>query len=76
MKQEETDASFDLAKPVPDNAPDFVRKVTAEIIAGHGDGIPVSLLPDDGTYPLGTAAWEKRNIGLELPVLDENLCTQ
>jgi pyruvate-ferredoxin/flavodoxin oxidoreductase len=73
---ERTDATFDLTKPVPDNAPDFVRKVTGEIIAGRGDEIPVSLLPDDGTYPLGTAAWEKRNLALEIPVLDENLCTQ
>jgi len=73
---EETDAEFDLAKPVPDNAPDFVRKVTGEIIAGRGDEIPVSLFPADGTYPVGTAAWEKRNLALEIPVLDENLCTQ
>jgi pyruvate-ferredoxin/flavodoxin oxidoreductase len=71
---EETDASFDLAEPVPDNAPDFVRKVTGEIIAGRGDEIPVSLFPTDGTYPVGTAAWEKRNLALEIPVLDENLC--
>ena len=73
---EETDASFDLAEPVPDNAPDFVRKVTGEIIASRGDEIPVSLFPTDGTYPVGTAAWEKRNLALEIPVLDENLCTQ
>ena len=68
--------SFDLGSPVVDSAPDFVKKVTGEIIAGRGDQIPVSLLPDDGTYPLGTAAYEKRNLALELPELDENLCTQ
>ena len=45
-------------------------------VAGRGDQLPVSLLPDDGTYPLGTAAYEKRNIALEIPVLDESLCTQ
>jgi len=73
---EEMDAVFDLTEAVPDNAPDFVRKVTGEIIAGRGDELPVSLLPDDGTYPLGTAVWEKRNLALEIPVLDENLCTQ
>ncbi|HAJ92414.1 MAG TPA: pyruvate:ferredoxin (flavodoxin) oxidoreductase, partial [Gammaproteobacteria bacterium] len=73
---EATDAAFNLAEPVPDNAPDFVRNVTGEIIAGRGDEIPVSLFPTDGTYPLGTAAWEKRNLALEIPVLDENLCTQ
>jgi len=70
------DASFDLADTIAETAPEFVRKVTAEIIAGRGDQLPVSLLPDDGTYPLGTAAYEKRNIALEIPVLDENLCTQ
>ena len=68
--------SFNLGKPVADNAPDFVRKVTGEIIAGRGDQIPVSLMPDDGTYPLGTAAYEKRNLALEIPELDVNLCTQ
>ena len=73
---EETNASFDLAEPVPITAPDFVRKVTGEIIASRGDQIPVSLFPTDGTYPVGTAAYEKRNIALEIPVLDENLCTQ
>jgi pyruvate-ferredoxin/flavodoxin oxidoreductase len=73
---EKTDATFDLSEPVPENAPDFVRKVTGEIIAGRGDQIAVSLLPADGTYPVGTAAYEKRNIALEIPVLDENLCTQ
>ena len=70
------DARFDLSHHIADTAPDFVRKVTGEIIAGRGDRIPVSLFPVDGTYPLGTAAYEKRNIALEIPVLDENLCTQ
>ena len=71
-----TDAIFNLTDVVTSSAPDFVRKVTGEIIAGRGDRIPVSLFPADGTYPLGTAAYEKRNIALEIPVLDENLCTQ
>jgi pyruvate-ferredoxin/flavodoxin oxidoreductase len=71
-----TQASFDLHNIIGDTAPDFVRKVTGEIIAGRGDKIPVSLFPADGTYPVGTAAYEKRNIALEIPVLDENLCTQ
>jgi len=73
---EKVDAVFDLSDPVVGDAPEFVKKVTAEIIAGRGDSLPVSLLPDDGTYPLGTGAYEKRNIAQELPVLDENLCTQ
>ena len=53
----------------------FIRDVTAEIIAGRGDLIPVSRLPVDGTYPTGTAAVEKRNIALEIPVWDQDLCT-
>jgi pyruvate-ferredoxin/flavodoxin oxidoreductase len=69
-------ARFDLAGHIPATAPAFVRKVTGEIIAGRGDQVPVSLFPADGTYPVGTAAYEKRNIALEIPVLDENLCTQ
>ncbi|RLA06166.1 MAG: pyruvate:ferredoxin (flavodoxin) oxidoreductase, partial [Gammaproteobacteria bacterium] len=69
-------STFNLNDPVASDAPEFVRKVTAEIIAGRGDQIPVSLLPVDGTYPVGTAAYEKRNIATEIPVLDENLCTQ
>jgi pyruvate-ferredoxin/flavodoxin oxidoreductase len=56
-------------------ASDFVRNVTAEIIAGRGDRIPVSQLPVDGTFPTGTAAIEKRNIALDIPVWDTELCT-
>ena len=73
---DKTNATFDLKAHVSSDAPDFVKKVTGEIIAGRGDQIPVSLFPADGTYPVGTAAYEKRNIAQEIPVLDENLCTQ
>ncbi len=73
---QQTDANFDLTNPIIGNAPDFIKNVTGEIIAGRGDQIPVSLFPADGTYPVGSAAYEKRNIALEIPVLDENLCTQ
>ena len=59
---------------VPEQAPAFVREVTASIIAGKGDQLPVSKLPDDGTWPLGTAAWEKRNLAHEIPEWDEELC--
>ena len=69
-------SEISLPEPVPANAPDFVRRVTGEIIAGRGDRIPVSLFPVDGTFPLGTAAYEKRNLAQELPILDEDLCTQ
>ncbi|OUS17236.1 pyruvate:ferredoxin (flavodoxin) oxidoreductase [Gammaproteobacteria bacterium 50_400_T64] len=69
-------ASYVIPSPVPLNAPEFIQQVTGEIIAGRGDLIPVSQLPADGTFPLGTAAYEKRNLALEIPVLDEQLCTQ
>ena len=60
---------------VPTDAPDFVQRVTAPIIAGKGDSIPVSLMPADGTWPLGTTAYEKRNIALQLPKWEMDLCT-
>ncbi|MDJ0806204.1 MAG: pyruvate:ferredoxin (flavodoxin) oxidoreductase [Gammaproteobacteria bacterium] len=64
------------SKPVvPDYAPDFVRTVTAKIIANQGDQIRVSQMPADGTWPVGTAAYEKRNIALEWPKLEIDLCT-
>ncbi len=68
------DSTFERPPVVPANAPDFVQKVTAEIIAGHGDALPVSALPFDGTYPSATTQWEKRNIALEIPEWDEELC--
>ncbi|TQV77351.1 pyruvate:ferredoxin (flavodoxin) oxidoreductase [Aliikangiella marina] len=61
--------------PDSKTASNFVEKVTKEIIAGRGDRIPVSLLPDDGSFPLGTAAYEKRDIALEMPVWETDLCT-
>ena len=61
---------------VSGKAPDFVRNVTAMMIAQQGDKIPVSALPADGTYPVGTTKWEKRNIAHEIPVWDENICIQ
>jgi pyruvate-ferredoxin/flavodoxin oxidoreductase len=62
--------------PVPAEAPAFVRQVLGPMIAGEGDTLPVSALPCDGTYPSGTACWEKRNIALELPVWDPDICIQ
>jgi pyruvate-ferredoxin/flavodoxin oxidoreductase len=61
---------------VPDDAPDFVRRVTAAIIGGHGDELPVSAFPPDGTWPSGTSKYEKRNIADEIPVWDPSLCIQ
>ena len=57
-------------------APEFVRTVTAEMIAGRGDSLPVKSMPVDGTFPTGTAAWEKRNIALEVPVWEPDICIQ
>lgn len=61
---------------VSGNAPEFVREVTAKIIAGYGDDVPVSKMPVDGTFPLSTTKWEKRNIALEVPVWDMATCIQ
>jgi len=62
--------------PVPEQAPDFVKDVLGRMIAGEGDLLPVSQLPIDGTYPAGTAKWEKRNIALEIPVWEPDICIQ
>jgi len=64
----------ELRPPVPADAPEFVRNVTGEMIAGRGDQIPVSRLPIDGTWPVGTAKFEKRELALEVPVLEADLC--
>ncbi|NIQ37950.1 MAG: pyruvate:ferredoxin (flavodoxin) oxidoreductase [Proteobacteria bacterium] len=61
---------------VSDEAPDFVKRVEAPMMADKGDLLPVSAMPVDGTWPVGTAQWEKRNIGLEIPVWDPNVCIQ
>ncbi len=71
-----TTSSFDIQSLIKASAPDFIRKVTGEIIAGHGDLLPVSAMPIDGTFPTGTAAYEKRNLALEIPVWETELCTQ
>ena len=60
--------------PVPPEAPDFVQRVTAMMIAGKGDLLPVSALPVDGTFPTGTARWEKRSIAHEIPIWDPSIC--
>lgn len=58
------------------NAPTFVRDVLGEIMAGRGDRLPVSALPNDGTYPTGTTQFEKRNLATEVPVWDAEVCIQ
>ncbi|MBD2302911.1 pyruvate:ferredoxin (flavodoxin) oxidoreductase [Nostoc sp. FACHB-190] len=70
------DSHIELRPPVPDTAPAFVREVLGKMIAKCGDDLPVSVLPVDGTYPTGTAKWEKRNITQEIPVWDADVCVQ
>lgn len=62
--------------PVPNEAPDFVKDVLGQIINSDGDAIPVSAFPIDGTFPTGTTQWEKRNLALEIPVWNEDICIQ
>ncbi len=62
--------------PVPNEAPEFVRDVLGQIIDSDGDNIPVSAFPVDGTFPTGTTQWEKRNLSLEIPVWDADICIQ
>ncbi len=72
----QTSSKVELRPPVPAQAPAFVQDVLAPMIFGDGDDLPVSKLPVDGTYPTGTAQWEKRNIALEVPEWDASLCIQ
>ncbi|MGJ0485071.1 MAG: pyruvate:ferredoxin (flavodoxin) oxidoreductase [Methylomicrobium sp.] len=70
------DSTVEIPPPVPDYAPEFIRNVTAEIIAGRGDAVPVSFLSVDGTFPTATSVWDKRNLALEIPVWESDICTQ
>ncbi len=67
-------SKLEMKPPVPENTSSFVKNITGTIIAGRGDTLPVSRIPADGSWPLGTAAFEKRNLALEIPVWDEDLC--
>ncbi len=69
-------SSIELPPVVSPKAPEFVQKVTAEMMANRGEQLPVSAMPVDGTFPTGTTQWEKRNICLEVPVWDEDVCIQ
>jgi pyruvate-ferredoxin/flavodoxin oxidoreductase len=68
--------AIEISSKVPADAPEFVRNVTAEMIAGRGDLLPVSAFPEDGTYPVGTTRWEKRNIAQDVPVWEPDLCIE
>ena len=65
-----------MPPPVPAEAPEFVRNVLGKMVAGYGDDLPVSAFPADGTYPTATTQWERRNIALEVPVWEPELCIQ
>jgi pyruvate-ferredoxin/flavodoxin oxidoreductase len=65
-----------MKPPVPGDAPEFVRQVTAKMIEGKGDYLPVSAMPADGTWPTGTTQYEKRNIGVHIPIWEPDICIQ
>jgi len=71
-------ATSDIEMPpvVPAEAPEFVQTVTAAIMARKGNSLPVSAMPIDGTYPTATTQWEKRNIAMEIPVWEPDICIQ
>ena len=69
-------STFGRRPAVPAAAPEFVQKVLGQMIAFDGDNLPVSAMPVDGTFPTSTARWEKRNIALEIPVWEPDLCIQ
>jgi len=72
------EATSQIARPaaVSQEAPPFVREFTATVMQGLGDTLPVSKMPVDGTFPTGTTQWEKRNVALEIPVWDPDVCIQ
>jgi pyruvate-ferredoxin/flavodoxin oxidoreductase len=72
----EVTATRAMPPTVAPEAPDFVQRVTAIMMRGDGDLLPVSAFPVDGTWPTGTTQWEKRNIALDIPVWDESICIQ
>ena len=69
-------STLEMPPPFPDNAPVFERNVLGAIYGNRGDELPVSAFPVDGTFPTGTARWEKRNLALEIPAWDTTTCIQ
>ncbi len=69
-------SKHEMLPPVPEEAPEYVREVIGKMIAKEGDDLPVSAFAPDGTFPTGTTKWEKRNIALEIPVWDPDVCIQ
>ena len=72
----EVNSELEMRRTVPEDAPEYVQNVIAEIIAGNGDNLPSSAFEPDGTFPTGTTQWEKRNIAQEIPVLEPDICIQ
>jgi len=70
------DSSMRMRPPVPEDSPEFVREVIGTIIRGEGDSLPVSAFSEDGTFPVGTTQYEKRNISLEIPAWNPDTCIQ
>ncbi len=70
------DSKLTMPPTVPAEAPEFVQNVTAKIMAGDGDQLPVSAIPVDGVWPTGTTQWEKRSIALEIPAWEPDICIQ
>ncbi|MCX7847388.1 MAG: pyruvate:ferredoxin (flavodoxin) oxidoreductase [bacterium] len=70
------DSRIRMVAAVPGDAPEFVREVIGPMIAGRGDELPVSKMPVDGTFPVGTTQYEKRNIGVKIPIWDPEACIQ
>jgi pyruvate-ferredoxin/flavodoxin oxidoreductase len=73
---EAANSTIEMPAPFSADAPKFEREVLGCIYGGHGDDLPVSAFPADGTFPTGTAKWEKRNLALEIPVWDTKTCIQ
>jgi len=73
---EKVTSKIKMQPPVPEDAPDFVREVTAELIARRGDKLPVSRMPVDGKFPTGTTQYEKRNVAVNIPVWEPDICIQ
>ncbi len=69
-------SSLSMRAMVPDTAPDFVRRVTAMMLEGRGDLLPVSAMPVDGTFPSGTTQYERRSIAREIPIFDPDICIE
>ncbi|MBK8233749.1 MAG: pyruvate:ferredoxin (flavodoxin) oxidoreductase [Candidatus Eisenbacteria bacterium] len=69
-------SAIEFRRTVPQEAPDFVQRVTSLILEGRGDELPVSAFPVDGAFPTATSQWEKRNIAQEIPVWEPGLCIQ